>query len=121
MGSEDTTEDRFLQYINKTDGCWLWTGYTMKAGYGQFSIKNVMKRAHRVAYALWVGEIPIGGVVHHTCAVRNCVNPEHLQVVSQHANVAEMLERQHYIARIKELEETVESLENEIRTRDNAS
>lgn len=114
-------EQRFLSFVEKTDSCWLWQGYVMKAGYGQFSINNIMKRAHRVAYELWVEEIPDGSVVHHRCAVRHCVNPEHLQIVSPQENMAEMLERHSYIARIKELEETVEDLQDQIRRLEHAS
>ena len=114
-------EERFLSFVNKTDECWIWTGCTMRVGYGQFSIDKRSHRAHRVAYKLWVGEIPDGSVVHHTCSVRNCVNPAHLQIVTPAENTAEMLERQFYVTRIKELEEQVEELENKIRSLEDVS
>lgn len=43
-------------------------------------------------------------VVHHICANRACVNPEHLQLTSQRENMAEMMQRQYYLARITQLE-----------------
>lgn len=43
--------------------------------------------AHRVAFELWVGEIPPGLVLDHTCRVRHCVAPEHLEAVTQVENV----------------------------------
>lgn len=106
-------EQRFLSYVDKQEECWLWTGHVMNVGYGQFHW-NGTKRAHRVAYRLWVGEIPDGSVVHHACSVRNCVNPNHLQIVSPTNNIAEMLERTYYRERILSLEETVAQLEAEI-------
>lgn len=46
-----------------------------------------MFRSHR-ASLLFVGqEIPEGTVVDHLCGVRNCVNPAHLECISQKENV----------------------------------
>ena len=61
--------------------------------------------AHRLVYERVVGPLPIGSVVHHACANRLCVRPEHLQAVTHHENVAEMLERKALLARIASLEE----------------
>ena len=107
-------EQRFLSYVDKQEECWLWTGHVMSVGYGQFHW-NGTKRAHRVAYRLWIGEIPEGSVVHHACSVRNCVNPNHLQIVSPTNNIAEMLERTYYKERIQTLEAAVADLEEQIR------
>ena len=46
-----------------------------------------MRRAHRVSYELFVGEIPDLCVVDHVCQNTICVNPEHLEAVSQRENV----------------------------------
>lgn len=107
-------EDRFMKFVEKTDECWLWTGYTTANGYGQFRADGRVSYAHRVAYALWVEEVPEGSVVHHICAVRNCVNPAHLQAVTPQENVAEMVERTYYKDRIAELEDTIAALEIEL-------
>ena len=115
MDAQDAAvEQRFLGYVDKTETCWHWTGYVMSVGYGQFHW-NGTKRAHRVAYRLWIGEIPEGSVVHHSCSTRHCVNPEHLQIVSPNENIAEMLERTYYKERIKELEENIRQLDEKIR------
>ena len=103
-------DERFLSHIDKTDGCWLWKAGTVSAGYGTFSVDNRTRAAHRVAYEMWVAPIEPGTVIHHTCAVRLCVNPAHLQAVTAHENTAEMLERQSYLARIAELEQEVAKL-----------
>jgi len=102
-------EERFLAFVNKTEECWLWTGSDMN-GYGSFSVNGRTRRAHRIAYELWVEPLAEHSVVHHTCSVRACVNPAHLQLVTPQQNAAEMLERNSYLARIEELEQEVAAL-----------
>jgi hypothetical protein len=71
--------DRFWEKVDKTDGCWLWTGGVQSAGYGMARGTT----AHRVAYTLAVGPIPEGHHLHHECQVRLCVNPAHLRPITQ--------------------------------------
>lgn len=67
-------------------GCWLWMGNIGKAGYGTiFDVK--VRRAHRVAYELFKGPIPDGLVLDHLCRVRCCVNPDHLEPVTDRENI----------------------------------
>ena len=82
--------DRFWRKVHKTEKCWLWTAGKNQYGYGLLGakIKNVdTTSAHRIAYILTVGEIPKGLVIDHLCRVRHCVNPEHLEVVTQAENI----------------------------------
>ncbi len=63
-------------------GCWIWTGYIGKDGYGVAYLQGRNHRAHRVAYILLVGEIPPLLHLDHLCNVRPCVNPAHLEPVT---------------------------------------
>lgn len=63
-------------------GCWLWKGATA-CGYGYFRHRP----AHRFAYELYRGPIPEGLQLDHLCRVRSCVNPSHLEAVTQGVNL----------------------------------
>jgi hypothetical protein len=67
-------------------GCWLWTAYTNSWGYGYFRFNGRWGRAHRFSYEYFVGEIPKGLGLDHLCRVRNCVNPDHLEPVTNREN-----------------------------------
>lgn len=57
-----------------TDACWIWKGGQAGDGYGSFD----QERAHRVAYELFIGPIPEGRDICHSCDVPLCVRPAHL-------------------------------------------
>lgn len=70
--------------------CWLWAGTVKSHGYGQ---AGRSARAHRYVYEQLVGPIPDGMVLDHLCCRKTCVNPEHLEAVSQRENVLRIIER----------------------------
>jgi hypothetical protein len=72
--------------IDPKSGCWAWTACKNDEGYGWFWLAGRMRRAHRLAYRVLVGEMPSGLVGDHLCRVRRCVNPEHLEPVTQREN-----------------------------------
>ena len=75
--------ERFWSKVNKTDTCWLWIGAIDHGGYGTFGASaGHSRRAHRWAYEAANGPIPEGLHIDHLCRVRNCVNPDHLEVVT---------------------------------------
>jgi hypothetical protein len=86
-----SAEERFWQYVNKTDDCWLWTGATSH-GYGNFYLPREGRtttqiQAHVFAYQTLRGPVPEGLVIDHLCRTKRCVRPDHLDPVTQQLNV----------------------------------
>jgi len=77
----------FWALVQKTEGCWLWLGPCHRTGYGQYYFKGHRLAAHRIAYELENGPIPLGLQLDHLCRVRACVRPDHLEPVTQRDNI----------------------------------
>jgi 5-methylcytosine-specific restriction endonuclease McrA len=77
-----TPSELFWTFVDKTEGCWVWTGFVLWDGYGQFRYMrnghSHKPRAHRFSWELVHGPIPDGLLVCHVCDVRTCVRPDHL-------------------------------------------
>lgn len=72
-------------------GCWLWFGAQLANGYGSVGIVGYGDRsclAHRYVYTMLVGPIQNGLHIDHRCRVKCCVNPAHLEAVTQQVNNA---------------------------------
>lgn len=68
-------------------GCLLWAGGLIPAGYGMIKVAGRGQMAHRVSYELNVGPIPEGLVLDHLCRVRSCIEPRHLEPVTNAENL----------------------------------
>lgn len=86
--------------IDGADDCWHWKPSVNTTGYGQFKFDGKMQVAHRVSYQIVVGPVPEGMYLDHTChnvdlsckgglacLHRRCVNPAHLEPVTNLENI----------------------------------
>jgi hypothetical protein len=81
--------DRFLLRVEKTATCWIWKGAHSAKGvsdYGHLPVAGKTVMAHRWSYEHFVGRIPAGLTIDHLCRNTLCVNPDHLEPVSQREN-----------------------------------
>lgn len=94
---------RFYSKIHHTTTCWLFMGGKFRNGYGMVNLgrdargRQHTTYAHRVAYVLQHGSIPVGAVVMHSCDTPACVNPFHLSLGTQTQNVADAKAKGHYV------------------------
>lgn len=89
--------ERFWEKVNKRGPvpdrrpdlgpCWMWLAGEDGHGYGKFHVNKRRQKAYRIAYQLVVGPIPDGLQLDHLCRVRMCVNPAHLEAVTQRENI----------------------------------
>ncbi len=81
------------------NGCIIWTGYTDRDNYGDIKIDGKHLRVHRAVYQLLVSPLPTAAQVDHschnadancpggpTCLHRRCLNPHHLDAVTNREN-----------------------------------
>lgn len=69
------------------NGCWNWQRSLGTGGYGVSCLNSKRIYAHRLSYRAFKGEIPKGLCIDHLCRNRKCVNPDHLEAVTQKVNI----------------------------------
>lgn len=67
--------------------CWPWKGKIDSSGYGWFTRRPYGQRAHQWAYALAGLKVPPGHELDHTCRLRSCTNPAHIEAVTHAENI----------------------------------
>ena len=94
-----TMRQLFLENVQQTDGCWLWTGNLDVYGYGRVRFNRRTLKAHRVAYELFRGEIPDELLVLHECDNNPCVRPDHLFLGTTQVNTADCVAKDRHTRR----------------------
>jgi hypothetical protein len=81
--------DKISQHTEIDDnGCWNWGGSRSVYGYGVVWHNGKGVYAHRLSYLTFMGELSDRLVIDHLCRNRKCINPEHLEEVTDAENVA---------------------------------
>lgn len=83
-------EEWFWSKVDRSgwpDACWVWLACTSR-GYGCFGVGLKIRRAHRIAYEVCIGPVPVGFDLDHLCRNRACVNPAHLEPVTRRENTS---------------------------------
>ena len=100
-----TFEERFFMKVNKDSGqfpdptdplvsravlgteCWIWTGAYNSNGYPRYNCKvpGYRTNPYRISWMILRG--PIRNSLDHLCRNPGCVNPDHLEDVTDRVNV----------------------------------
>lgn len=98
----------YPDFVVDRRGCWIWQHGKTTAGYA--SMGGGKGYAHRAYFEFIYGRIPEGLMIDHLCRVRHCVNPSHMEAVtnavnSQRGSKAKLTPRQ--VRKIRGLDESV--------------
>jgi Autographiviridae endonuclease len=103
---------RFWALVDKRgpDECWPWLAAIGHGGYGAFTRDGRRQvGAHRMAYELAYGPVPIGKNACHRCDKPSCCNPAHLFSGTDAENIADrdakgrtQLGERHWLAKLTE-------------------
>lgn len=90
-----TKQKKLLVAIENEHGCHIIISHRLnKAGYANLRIHADWTVAHRWVWQVTnKTEIPEGLIIRHTCDVRSCINPAHLEIGTQWDNVQDMISR----------------------------
>jgi hypothetical protein len=81
-------------------GCRIWVGTVNNRGYGVSCVRDagvtVRVYAHRLSYETFVGPIPPGLEVLHSCDRPPCIEPSHLRPGTHQENALDMTQRRRH-------------------------
>lgn len=69
------------------NGCIVYLGAQTRSGHCIISYKGRMAPAHKFMWELKKGKVPKGLQLDHLCRVPNCINVDHLEVVTRKENI----------------------------------
>lgn len=73
--------------IVQSGDCWQWSGAHADTGYAQVRFDGRLVYVHRAMFERAKGPIAAGMVIDHVCHNRGCVNPDHLEAVTNKQNI----------------------------------
>jgi hypothetical protein len=88
--------ERWDAYVERSTGCWEWSGYRDPNGYGRLNIGNRPILAHRISWEIHHGPITPDQHVCHRCDNPSCVRPEHLFLGDQVRNMADKMAKKRH-------------------------
>ncbi len=85
-------KNKAIEFEVTEEMCWECTSHKPgKKGYTNFSMDMGQYRLHRVMYEAFIGEIPDGMILCHSCDNVRCINPQHLFIGSNKDNSLDMV------------------------------
>lgn len=90
-----TLRDRFESKVEMITecGCWIWMASCDKYGYGFIKVNGKQRHAHRVSFEIYIGPIPEGKSVLHSCDTPSCVCPYHIFSGTQSDNAQDCIRK----------------------------
>jgi len=82
-------EEKLTKYseVDAKTGCWNWVGSLNGSGYGQLRMFGKTWMTHSLSYEFHYNQpISFGMVIDHLCRNPACINPAHLEMITQHSH-----------------------------------
>lgn len=94
-----TIFSRLMDHAVVSGECLEYVGNNDHNGYGRIKCNGRQLGAHRVAYVEFIGNIPAGMVVMHSCDNPGCINPNHMSLGTVRDNVRDCINKGRFKAK----------------------